>query len=122
MADKMRMEISERTCHEVVNYYNELFCNFEVQTISEIAEFLNIGKSTLRIALSKIYHGPKSDGTFSKIDIQILVCTKFGPTSPYLEDQQREDIQRIIKRREIYLLYTKSQEQKPQDEISHKRR
>lgn len=95
------INITKRLCMMVIWHYQDLYDNLEVQSIPEIADIIGVNNETIRKVLEIIYDGPKMNGTFSKIDSMILLCTKFGNCSKYLEDQQDEEIQRLIKRREI---------------------
>lgn len=95
------IKITKNLCMMVIGHYQDLYDNLEVQSTTEIATIIGVDGDTIRKVLELIYDGPKSDGTFSKRDLMILLCTKFGSSSPYLEDQNREEIQRAIKRRKI---------------------
>lgn len=86
---------------QIVQYYEELFEKMEINSIPEIASNLGFSEEIIRHFLKVTYDGPKNDGSFSEIDLKILLCTKFGKGSPYFEDQQNENIQRLIKRRKI---------------------
>lgn len=115
------INITERLCMMVIGHYQDLYDNLEVQSIPEIADIIGVDKDTIRKVLEIIYNGPKANGTFSKIDIMILLCTKFGNGSKYLEDQNREEIQRVIKRRsmikQLRELKSKAEEAKLNKEI-----
>lgn len=95
------INITKRLCMMVIGHYQDLYDTLEVQSIPEIAAIIGVDKETVRSVLKIIYDGPKADGSFSKRDLMILLCTRFGNGSPYLEDQQNEKIQRLIKRRKI---------------------
>lgn len=95
------IEVSQRMCYALMDYYKDLYENFEIKTIPEIAIDLCINGVTVRRILETIYNGKNVDGSFSNMDLMILLCTKFGNKSPYLDDQQDEKIQRLIKRRKI---------------------
>lgn len=92
-------EISKNTIIEVKEYYDKLFNNYEFKTISEISEDLDINPKTLRLYLKALYTGKNCDGKYSKISLQILLCTKFVSNSPYYDDQQ--ELMDVIKRRQI---------------------
>lgn len=77
-----------KTKRKILYYYEELFQTSRIQSISEIANELGISKSSVANFISSIYHGPNIEGKFSRIDLYILLCTKFGSSSPYLDDQR----------------------------------
>lgn len=91
--------ISKRTLYTIIDYYDYLFNNYEFKTISEMAAELEIHEKTLRRYISILYAEKNSDGKYSKISIQILLCTRFYSASPYYENQQ--EFSSIIKRRMI---------------------
>lgn len=92
-------EISKNTIIEVKEYYDKLFNNYEFKTISEISKDLDIDPKTLRLYLKALYTGKNCDGKYSRISLQILLCTKFVSSSPYYDDQQ--ELMDVIKRRQI---------------------
>ena len=92
-------KISKGTIIQVKEYYDKLFNNYEFKTISEISEDLDINPKTLRLYLRALYTGKNCDGKYSKISLQILLCTKFVSNSPYYDDQQ--ELMDVIKRRQI---------------------
>ncbi len=92
-------KISKGTIIQVKEYYDKLFNNYEFKTISEISEDLDINPKTLRLYLKALYTGKNCDGKYSKISLQILLCTKFVSNSPYYDDQQ--ELMDVIKRRQI---------------------
>lgn len=94
-----RGEISDVTLLQVKEYYNDLFNNYEFKTVSEISDELDISLITLRLSLKTLYTGKNCYGKYSKISLQILLCTKFVPHSPYYNDQQ--ELKAIIKKRQI---------------------
>ena len=94
-----RSKIAKAKLYMIIDYYNELYNNFDMKSIPKMAEELEIGESTLRLYLDKMYTGKNSDGKYSKISLRILLCTKFGTQSSYYEDQQ--ELISIIKKREI---------------------
>lgn len=90
---------TKETMFAIIDYYNYLFKIYDVKSIMEIAEELEISPQTLRIYLEKLYTGKNVDGKYSKISLQILLCTKFNSSSPYYKDQQELSV--VIKKREI---------------------
>lgn len=46
-----------------------------------------------------MYKEKNCDGKYSKLSLQILLCTKFVPNSPYYKAQQ--ELNPIIKKRQI---------------------
>lgn len=91
--------ISKKTLYMVIEYYDYLFNNYEFKTVREMANELEIHEKTLRRYISVLYSGKNSDGKYSKISIEILLCTRFNSTSPYYENQK--EFSNIIKRRMI---------------------
>lgn len=92
-------KISKGTIIQVKEYYDMLFNNYEFKTISEISEDLDINPKTLRLYLKALYTGKNCDGKYSKISLQILLCTRFVSKSPYYDDQQ--ELIDVINRRQI---------------------
>lgn len=94
-----KSETTKETLYAIMDYYEYLFKTFEVKSVSEIAEALEIHPKTLRVYLEKLYTGKNSYGKYSKISLRILLCTKFSTQSLYYEDQK--ELRPIIKKREI---------------------
>lgn len=94
-----RRKITKAKIYMIIDYYNDLYNNFDMKTIPKMAEELEMGESTLRLYLDKMYTGKNSEGKYSKISLRILLCTKFGTHSSYYEDQQ--ELSSIIKKRAI---------------------
>lgn len=94
-----RNKINKEKLYMIIDYYNDLYNNFDMKTVPEMARELEIGESTLRLYLDKMYKEKNCDGKYSKLSLLILLCTKFVPNSPYYKDQQ--ELSLIIKKRQI---------------------
>lgn len=94
-----RNKINKEKLYMIIDYYNDLYDNFDMKTIPKMASELEIGESTLRLYLEKMYKEKNCDGKYSKLSLQILLCTKFVPNSPYYKAQQ--ELNPIIKKRQI---------------------
>lgn len=94
-----RNKINKEKLCMVIEYYNDLYINFEMKTIPEMAEELEMGISTLRLYIESMYKEKNSDGKYSKISMMILLCTRFGTNSPHYKEQQ--ELRSIIKKRGI---------------------
>lgn len=94
-----RNKINKEKLYMIIDYYNDLYNTFDMKTIPEMASELEIGESTLRLYLEKMYKEKNCDGKYSKLSLQILLCTKFVPNSPYYKAQQ--ELNHIIKKRQI---------------------
>lgn len=91
----------EKICM-IVNYYCELYNNYEMKTIPDMADELEISATSLRNYIEMMYNGKNINGKYSKISLMILLCTKFKSTSQYFDAQQ--ELSSIIKKREIVKL------------------
>lgn len=117
--------VSINTVKDVLRYYDKLYANYEMKTIPEIANDLNVDQGVIRKSLAAFYQGIRADGKISFKDLKVLLCTRFGGGSPYLEDQKNDKIQRLIKRRELermYKLYNASGNQVLSDEQQDSKR
>ena len=94
-----RNKINKEKLYMIIDYYNDLYNTFDMKTIPEMASELEIVESTLRLYLEKMYKEKNCDGKYSKLSLQILLCTKFVPNSPYYKAQQ--ELNPIIKKRQI---------------------
>ena len=86
-----RVKISKETKYAILYYYKELYENFEMKSTVEIGEELGITDETVRKFLSTMILEPDSHGKFSDIATMILLCTRFGSTSPYTQYQKLLD-------------------------------
>lgn len=79
--------LSNEIQKRILYYYKELFENYERRTTPEICDELGISAETLR----KFLHGycAMEESEINKIGLIILLSTKFGPTSPFREMQNK---------------------------------
>ncbi len=80
--------ISKEMKTRIIGYYKELYDNLEMQSTVEIAEELRINVSTVRKFLATINYGINSEGNFNDVAKIVLLCTKFGVGSPYIQYQR----------------------------------
>lgn len=94
-----RKKTNEKKRRMIIEHYIDLYNKLGMQSIPEIADELEIGESTLRLYLEKMYKEKNCDGKYSKLSLIILLCTKLTASSPYYNDQQ--ELNPIIKKRQI---------------------
>ena len=88
--------ISERLRNAIVSYYMELYENYEVKTVYEIASELDVHPKTIYTFI-KIFYNLRG---YEKLTTILMVCTKLNSTSQYYEEQQKY-FGELIKKRAI---------------------
>lgn len=78
--------ISLGTFYYIMDYYKRLYNSYEMKTIPEIANDLDISISSLREYISFIYSGKNSEGKYSKNSLMILLCTKVSSCNQIYND------------------------------------
>lgn len=86
--------ISEKLRNNIISYYIEMYENYEMKTVSEIASELNVHSKTIYTFIKVFYnlHG------YEKLTTMIMLCTKFNNTSQFYEEQQKHFGELIRKR------------------------
>ena len=77
--------ISEKLRNNIISYYIEMYENYEMKTVSEIASELNVNSKTIYNFINLFYnvHG------YEKLTIMLMLCTKLNSTNQYYEEQQK---------------------------------
>ena len=100
MNHNQSLRMTTTTFKYILEYYKDLYRNYEIQTIPEVANNLGLSYATLKNFWKNAYSGP-NNGKFNAVDKMILLCTKFINNCQYKEDQKllkKEIIQRQLKK------------------------
>lgn len=97
-----KQKINAKMIKVIIDYYKYLYINYDVKSVSEIANDLEVSCETIRRYIEVLYDGKNMYGKYSKISLMILLCTKFGNKSPYYNAQK--ELSNILKKREIVKL------------------
>lgn len=96
----MRPMVSHEVEERILYYYQELYNNYEMKTVPEMAEELGVSASTIYKFLNA------NCATFNDVKeypltlVMIMTCTKFGNKSHYYFEQ-KEKFSEIIKKRDM---------------------
>ena len=84
----------------ILQYYQELYNNLEVQKISEISDNLGIKISKVTDFIDAYCDIPECNDNFPKITLLIMLCTKFHSDHKLYHIQQ-ERFGKIINKRQV---------------------
>lgn len=96
---KNACKLSRDTKCYILNYYKNLYINFDMKRVGEIAVDCDMHESSIRNFFDIAIKEPNSKGEFDPVTEMILLCTKFGSSSPYRENQKL--LSEKIRRRKI---------------------
>lgn len=111
-------ELIER---ELLAYYKYLYENYEMKSVSEIANYLDMHVKTVRSFIRKYFNGQSANGKFSTLDIMILTSTKFSDISDnsiYIEEQRK--LNKLIIYRKLQKLMNEQENQEKLNEENQK--